>query len=75
MAFFTLSARRGLTVAVPLMTADTVATDTSAKRATSRMVGLFFLAIVISNRIYSELNSHEIEEKTFTDPVGAAILT
>jgi hypothetical protein len=45
MAFFTRAARWALTTADPLTTADTVATDTFAKRATSRIVGVVFWEI------------------------------
>ena len=46
MAFFTRAARWALTTADPLTTADTVATDTFARRATSRIVGVVFFGMV-----------------------------
>ena len=55
MAFFTRAARWALTTADPLTTADTVATDTFARRATSRIVGVVFWRVVFFGIVFGGL--------------------
>src|SRR6185437_9327113 len=54
-AFLTRAARWALTTADPLTTADTVATDTFARRATSRIVGVVFWRGVFFGRVFGAL--------------------